>query len=305
MGTRQCARLLLRPELVLTAILVKFSIIVPVYNTADFLADCLRSLENLDYPRDQYEILMVDNGSTDGSSEMLAHANGITALQEQKRGAYAARNKALAHCRGEFLAFTDPDCMPHAGWLRAIEQSMETPDVQVVLGNLRPAYDRGLLRLISDHRSEKLRLICESDCPSLYFGGTNNLATRASTMAKHGPFAERMRGADSMFVHQVARTEGCDSVVYQPQMIVRHAEMDSLAFYLKKRFVYGRSWQRHRHLTAKRELRGPESLRIYQSVIRRNNYSITERAGLGVILAVAVVFWRLGAACGRLSPNEG
>jgi len=89
-GTRQCARLLLRPELVLTAILVKFSIIVPVYNTADFLADCLRSLENLNYPREQYEILMVDNGSTDGSSEMLAHAHGITALQEQKRGAYAA-----------------------------------------------------------------------------------------------------------------------------------------------------------------------------------------------------------------------
>ena len=53
---------------------MKFSIVVPVFNTSRYLRDCIASLEALDYPRDEYEILMVDNNSTDGSADILAGA---------------------------------------------------------------------------------------------------------------------------------------------------------------------------------------------------------------------------------------
>ncbi len=113
---------------------MRFTVIIPVYNTATHLRQCLAALLALDSPKDEYEILMVENNSTDMSPKILRSAVGIRALHEAKQGSYAARNRALREARGEFLAFTDSDCIPDPGWLRAIEKSFEDPQVQVFLG---------------------------------------------------------------------------------------------------------------------------------------------------------------------------
>jgi glycosyltransferase involved in cell wall biosynthesis len=176
---------------------VKISVIVPVHNTAAHLRRRIAALEGQDHPREAFEVLMVDNNSTDGSADILSRAGGIRVLTEAKQGSYAARNRAVGEARGTVLAFTDSDCAPDAGWLRAIDTSLAQPGVQVVLGCRRPAGDSGLISLLADYENKKDEHVFASPVVDLYYGFTNNMGVRRSTFLTRpfGPMRGTSRGA--------------------------------------------------------------------------------------------------------------
>jgi glycosyltransferase involved in cell wall biosynthesis len=92
--------------------MVKLSVIIPYYNGEKWIAKCLDSLLHQDLGEDEYEIIVVDDGSTK-SSEVLknyvqSHQNIHYILQENK-GVSAARNKGLSIAEGEFIFFCDCD----------------------------------------------------------------------------------------------------------------------------------------------------------------------------------------------------
>ncbi len=90
---------------------VTFSIIMPVYDHADYLAEAVRSV--MDQTRKDWELIIVDDGSTDGSGELadrLAADDGrIIVIHQKNAGPAAARNTALAKARGRWLAYIDSD----------------------------------------------------------------------------------------------------------------------------------------------------------------------------------------------------
>lgn len=91
--------------------------IVPVLNEAANLGAVLDALAGQS-DAGPFEVLVVDNGSTDGTPELAAaHPLGPRVLREPTRGPYAARNAGIAAARGEVLAFTDADCRPAPDWL--------------------------------------------------------------------------------------------------------------------------------------------------------------------------------------------
>lgn len=92
------------------------SVIIPVYNDYDRLLLCLRCLQNQSYPQENYEIIVVDNGSTSSLKSHLLPED-IILLEEPQIGSYAARNKGLSIARGEIIAFTDSDCQPMPDWI--------------------------------------------------------------------------------------------------------------------------------------------------------------------------------------------
>lgn len=87
------------------------SIIVPVYNVKNYLDDCFKSILRQSYRN--YEVIIVDDGSTDGSSEICDYyANyylNFHVFHEKNAGVSCARNTGLKKCRGEYVAFLDPD----------------------------------------------------------------------------------------------------------------------------------------------------------------------------------------------------
>jgi glycosyltransferase involved in cell wall biosynthesis len=278
---------------------MQFSIIVPVYNTGRHLGRCLAALRGLDYPRDEYEILMVDNNSTDNSPSILAAASDIRTLREAKQGSYAARNLAVRESRGRYLVFTDSDCMPDSGWLRAIEAAFENPRFQLILGPRRPEQERWLMRLVSEYETQKDQLVFSSDSADLYYGFTNNMAVRRSTFDAYGPFEDRPRGADTIFVRRVVNGEGCGAVAYANDMVVRHAELDGVATYYKKMFIYGRSRTLYQHIMATRPLNMAERLRAFRAC---GNGGVRSTLGfwlLAFLLAGGVAAWNLGSWTGR------
>ena len=91
------------------------SVIVCSYNGAKTLAGCLRSLGKLDYP--EYEVILVDDGSTDNTSEIAAQFRNVRYIRQENHGLSHARNTGAAAARGEVFAYTDSDCMADADWL--------------------------------------------------------------------------------------------------------------------------------------------------------------------------------------------
>lgn len=86
------------------------SIIIPVYNVREYLDDCLKSILNQTYKN--YEVILVDDGSTDGSAEICdkyALEKNIKVIHENNAGVSCARNAGLIRSSGKYISFVDPD----------------------------------------------------------------------------------------------------------------------------------------------------------------------------------------------------
>lgn len=92
----------------------KVSVIVPVYNTAEYLPECLDSLVGQSIGLESIQIVVVNDGSTDGSAEVIKsyavrYPNTFVCLEQPNSGQGVARNLGLAHCEGEYVGFMDSD----------------------------------------------------------------------------------------------------------------------------------------------------------------------------------------------------
>lgn len=110
------------------------SVIVPTYNCAAFVADALDSVLSQDYS--PIEVIVVDDGSTDGTRDVLArYGERIKVFQQQNGGPAAARNLAVSKSKGEYLAFLDGDDLWLPGKLTAqMAYIAAHPDAHVVYG---------------------------------------------------------------------------------------------------------------------------------------------------------------------------
>lgn len=112
------------------------SVIVPARNAEATLSRTLQALGEQDLDRD-YEVIVVDDGSTDGTAALVASAAGPVRLVTQRAsGPAAARNRGVAESRGGALAFCDADCCPEPGWLRAGVEALAQADL--VQGKVLP-----------------------------------------------------------------------------------------------------------------------------------------------------------------------
>ncbi|MEO0683470.1 MAG: glycosyltransferase family A protein [Cyanobacteria bacterium J06649_11] len=114
------------------------SIIIPVYNDRDRLEKCLDILENQTYPKESYEVIVVDNNSTDDIKSSVAKFSQATYAFEGISGSYSARNKGLSIAKGEILGFTDSDCAPTLNWIeKGVDQILKNPDCGLVAGCIK------------------------------------------------------------------------------------------------------------------------------------------------------------------------
>jgi glycosyltransferase involved in cell wall biosynthesis len=117
--------------------MVRATVVVPAYECAETIGETLAALAGQDTPH-PYEVIVVDDGSTDGTAEAAERSDGpVTVLRQRNLGPAAARNAGVAAARGSAIAFTDGDCLPDSGWLRAGLRALEAADL--VQGAVRPA----------------------------------------------------------------------------------------------------------------------------------------------------------------------
>lgn len=144
----------------------KVSIIIPVYNVAPYLRQCLDSAVNQTYQN--IEIICVDDGSTDGSSEILDEYakldDRITALHKKNTGVASARNLALSVATGEYLLFIDgDDWIDIATCQKAISNVLSKPVDLIMWSYIREFSDRSLPKMIFQNQ----KFFDEAECRNL------------------------------------------------------------------------------------------------------------------------------------------
>lgn len=113
---------------------VRVSIIIPVYNSENYLEECLKSILALD--SQDYEVLLIDDGSTDRSPEILrkfaALSDRFRIITQKNQGASAARNRGVAEACGEYVCFVDSDDIVYENMLKDMLECIG--DAQVCIG---------------------------------------------------------------------------------------------------------------------------------------------------------------------------
>ncbi len=116
------------------------SVVIATYNRSQLLLRCLRALESQDYPRDAFEVIVVDDGSDDDTAEVVPQFIETTLLPKTlyKRNSHAgpakARNSGIEQSNEEIVAFIDDDAYADKGWLRRLVECFETRNVEAVEG---------------------------------------------------------------------------------------------------------------------------------------------------------------------------
>ena len=110
------------------------SVVMPCHNAAPYVDEAIASVLGQSYP--QVELIVVDDGSTDGSTEILQrlaaeNPERITLIYQNRGGPFAARNRALAHANGNYIAFLDADDAWHPDALRLMHDALETDPADV------------------------------------------------------------------------------------------------------------------------------------------------------------------------------
>ncbi|MDX6512136.1 MAG: hypothetical protein QOE36_1640 [Gaiellaceae bacterium] len=118
------------------------SVVIPVFNGARFLGEAIRSV--LDQTYRPFELIVVDDGSTDGSVALARAFAGVRVLAQEHAGPGVARNRGVAAARGELLAFLDADdVLPPDKLEVQVGHLLEHPEVGCVLGRLETILEPG------------------------------------------------------------------------------------------------------------------------------------------------------------------
>jgi GT2 family glycosyltransferase len=209
------------------------SVIVPVRNGADSLPPLLESLNAQTLSRERFELIVVDNASSDGTAEVAA-AHGATVVHEPVANRSRARNAGVAAATTSLYAFTDADCVARPGWLAALVSCRETAPlvagkVEIALGDRPNAIER----------FEALWRFGQEAWVEQGWAATANLLVRAEAFDAVGGFDPSWRhyGEDAAFCLR-ARDAGY-ALGYCADAIVEHHAEGALRPFLRRSFLHG------------------------------------------------------------------
>jgi glycosyltransferase involved in cell wall biosynthesis len=110
----------------------RISVVIPAFNAQATITEAVRAIVAQPVPRDVFECLVVDDGSRDRTAEAAELAGAVVVRLEKNRGRAAARNAGTERARGEWIAFTDADCVPSRRWLPCLLAAAETSNRQTL-----------------------------------------------------------------------------------------------------------------------------------------------------------------------------
>jgi len=168
------------------------SVIVTALDARTLIKECLIALLRTDYPRERREILVVDNGSKDGTTEIIKQLP-VRYLWEGRRGVSYARNRGIEASKGDILAFTDPDCLASGTWLRELARGFEGEGVGGVAGEIVPYPGKTPAERYAARRRSHSQ-VRSMNHPLRPFAMTPNVAYRREVFQQIGLFDTRFAG---------------------------------------------------------------------------------------------------------------
>jgi glycosyltransferase involved in cell wall biosynthesis len=266
-----------------------FSIIVPTYKRPNPLRMCLEALARLDYPRQHFEVIVVDDGSPIPPKAVVAHFDSqldLTLLTQPNAGPAAARNAGASQAKGEFLAFTDDDCTPAPDWLRSLAFRLEP--ATAVGGCTRNAFPDNLYSSASQMLIDYFYRCKNPVLHDANFLASNNMALSKAQFLAIGGFDTTFRsagGEDREFCERFLRA-GLQ-MVYIPEAVVYHKRLLTFRTFWWQHFNYGRGSSHFRRINRlrKQERIHLEPISFYWNLLR---YPLSQTSGWRAFQLVAL-----------------
>lgn len=194
----------------------KISVIIPTYHDWSRLKLCVSALERQSFPKEDFEVIIVNNDPLDPAPEDFILPNNILLIGEAKPGSYAARNAGIKIAMGEILAFTDSDCIPDEDWLENAYSNFKDSPIDLIGGKVKLFKAIGgsnLIHRYETHRSFRQDInVPKGKCV------TANLFVRKGVILKSGGFNSDLKsGGDWEFstrcVKNGYKMKYCENVV--------------------------------------------------------------------------------------------
>lgn len=236
-----------------------FSVVIATYNRPARLTACLAALSVQDFPRERFEVVVVDDGGDAdlaGPVERFAESLDIRLLRKDNGGPASARNLGVEHANGHFIAFTDDDCEPDTGWLAGLERRFGEYSEAMIGGK---TLNRLQDRLFSEASQAVIDLVYQhynAEPNRARFLATNNMALPRQRFLELGGFDL------SFFAGASEDRELCErwlehglQIIYDPDLTVYHSHEQGPLSFFQLHFRYGRGAWCFRRLQGRKGLR--------------------------------------------------
>lgn len=280
---------------------IMISVIVPVYNDSRGLKDTLESLVNQNFPPENFEIIVADNGSTDNTLDVAKefiqkYSKLIRFVVEDKtQSSYAARNKGIKNAKGAIVAFIDADMSVDKDWLTGISYSLEEHQVDYLACNVE-IFTKG--KSIFGLYNKMTGFPVEDYVRDLHFAPTCCLVVRKIVFENAGLFDSRLiSSGDKEFGTRVYKLGY--KIYYDSNIVMKHPARSSFKQLFSKSFRIGRgaqqlsSYHPKRYKIMPRDISGPfhyllSMIRNFLRIIKGNE--IWNKSSFGTRIGFFLIY---------------
>lgn len=199
------------------------SVVIPVYKDWERLSQCLKALDDQKGLESRFEVLVVNNYPSDSFPEFPPYKFDLTLLSEIKPGSYAARNTALESAKGNWILFTDSDCIPNPNWIQVAYDLSTSKEAELFAGKIKviSAQENRFSKFDQAFAFPNEKYVREEN-----FGVTANLLVKKEIFEKVGQFnSQLMTGGDSEFCNRAYRQDF--RIKYSEDLVVSHPARES------------------------------------------------------------------------------
>lgn len=220
-----------------------FSIVIPTYNRPERLRKCLDAITELDYPRNYFEVVVVDDGSPTPMEmvvDTFRNQLNLNLIRQVNSGPAKARNVGAMEAKGQFLVFTDDDCMPLPNWLSALNNRFRKMPEYLIGGRTLNALPDNIYSTASQMLIDYLYHYYNAEAGQSNFFASNNFAMSAEQFRETGGFDTNFplaAGEDREFCDRWL-AQGY-KMFFAPEVQIYHAHHLTLAQFWRQHFNYG------------------------------------------------------------------
>ncbi len=217
---------------------MKFSIIVPAYNVAQYIEECVESILKQDY--DTYEVIIIDDGSTDETSKIIDKIAGkserVKVIHQENCGASSARNMGIENASGDYILFLDgDDFWSSKNFLSSLKKLLFADEKDVVIFSYTELYgDKQLTHYFNRSTGSYVK-----DSALGYFNGPNwNKCIKKSCIdGKHLLFDTDLLAEDCLWGANILKAIDTYEVFDFPQYMYRQNRIGSLTNVVKEKNI--------------------------------------------------------------------
>jgi len=213
-------------------------VIIPAYNAEKLISSCLDALNDQTISRSEYEILVVDDGSTDKTAQIVRNFKGVRLIRQENQGPAVARNNGAKNAYGDIILFTDSDCIPEKNWIEEMIRPFKNdPEIVGTKGVYKTEQKELIARFVQAEYEDKYDVLKRDRY--IDFVDTYSAGFKRKTFLEFDGYDTSFPVACAEDVELSFRMASKGyKIIFNPNAVVSHMHPTTFIGYLKKKYKF-------------------------------------------------------------------